>query len=350
MKDVHLTVAPAAGLDVTGNRKRVVAEVTYSREVTGDDESADTVVESVRVPLDERFQGAADLQAVASSLEISVLSADGSALFTRTVAPDDAGRASLTFDAEELKAVDAGGQKIPDGPAPEFVSRRARLVPTGAGSVEFLAFEVVVAPIVDAAALAASGAAALLRADGTKVVSLDVTGQDVGSIRSVEWAEAHLSVDGTITTRLRKQKTLGWLWWLTGPRQAIGFIVDDLERSGGRLVAIALPLSAAKIPPAPASSKSGCGSARQVPADVTETEVAENPAVYSEDPGAFCKPFSNPERVLSEKRFTVIARIGQPSISPIGSGKTKTLRLLDLDGDGSTGGLTGGAGGGDGGR
>ena len=68
-----------------------------------------------------------------------------------------------------------------------------------------------------------------------------------------------------------------------------------------------------------------------MPADVTEAEVVNNPQVYSEDPGAFCKPFSTPERVLNEKAVAVVARVQQPDIGPMGSVRVLTHHLLDLD-------------------
>ena len=62
-----------------------------------------------------------------------------------------------------------------------------------------------------------------------------------------------------------------------------------------------------------------------MPPVFTETEVANNPHVYTEDPGSFCQPFKNPERVLGERSFFVIFRAEQPVISAEASVKKDPL-------------------------
>ena len=56
--------------------------------------------------------------------------------------------------------------------------------------------------------------------------------------------------------------------------------------------------------------------------------MAENPGVYTEDAGAYCRPFANPERVLGERAFNVIVRVEQPAISGVGSIKVAETPLL----------------------
>jgi hypothetical protein len=37
--------------------------------------------------------------------------------------------------------------------------------------------------------------------------------------------------------------------------------------------------------------------------------LAANPDVFTEDPGSFCKPFTNPARILSERSFHSVVRV-----------------------------------------
>src|SRR5690606_14571030 len=162
------------------------------------------------------------------------------------------------------------------------------------------------------------------------------------SLRQLAWGDAHLGVDGRFNPAFerpfangRVASTVGWAWWLTGSRSIAGFVKDDLALPRRDTVIIPLPaLQPPESPEGEAPVDESCECApgqRPVPADVTEAEVVNNPQVYSEDPGAFCKPFSNPERVLNEKAFAVVARVQQPDIGPMGSVRVHTQHLLDLD-------------------
>jgi len=48
--------------------------------------------------------------------------------------------------------------------------------------------------------------------------------------------------------------------------------------------------------------------------DVSEEELLSNPDIFNDDPGAFCRPFSNPHRIVSERTFHTILRVEQPTV------------------------------------
>jgi hypothetical protein len=127
--------------------------------------------------------------------------------------------------------------------------------------------------------------------------------------------------------------TAGWVWWLNGVHSAVGFVRDDLSIADRQPRIVALPA----LQPAPADAQPVpgaecyCGPNSTPPRVVTESELINNPQIYSEDPGAFCKPFSNPERVINEKAFAVVARVQQPDISPVPAGRLRTQHLLDFE-------------------
>ncbi|MEA2490350.1 MAG: hypothetical protein QOH21_2142 [Acidobacteriota bacterium] len=310
----------------------ITVEVTYSRSTPDDDDDPKAAVpQSVRIDLDAELRGEARLgDAAEKRIEASVLSSDGSAVITRIVVADADDVAILTLSKDEVEAIANIPQPLPAVPASASVQRSARLIPTGSVSVNYSRSRVVVAPISDVPSLFATDAGSLLGTDGTRMAAIEITAQRLDVLTRLVWTPTHLAVDGTFTATFAQQSTLGWLWCLTGDRQVLGFIPDDLGVPGSGTLTIALPPLSPVNEPVP-DPKNRCF--RGVPADVTETELANNPTVYSEDPGAFCKPFSNPERILSEKSFAVIARITQPEIGALGSVKTKTIKLLNLDDD-----------------
>lgn len=118
-----------------------------------------------------------------------------------------------------------------------------------------------------------------------------------------------------------------WVWWLVGPSSAVGVVQDDLSKPNVRRVAIALPPFSQS--PDMTHGPAGC----PVPANVTESELANNPEVFNEDPGAFCKPFQKPEHILSERRFSVIIRAEQPAIGSEGSVISSQFSMLEMGPD-----------------
>ena len=297
-----------------------------------DGESNDPVFQTVRVLLDAAMQGTALLpDAATARVQANVLAADGSLVFSRAVTANDGGTAAtLTLTAEDVALCVNRPQAVPTETTPLPNARTVRVMPTGAAKPDFTRAAVMVSAVRDAAALAETTLGALLRTTGTSISTLEVTGQQLEPLTHLAWTPTHLAVDGTFTCSFPQQASIGWLWWLTGNQQAIGFVPDNLSTARDRSLVIALPaFSAPKTVTGDADGSGGKG----VSANVTETEVANNPGVYTEDAGAFCKPFSNPERVLSEKSFAVIARVTQPEIGALGSTKTRGLNLLSVDAD-----------------
>lgn len=316
----------------------VSVEATYVRDVpAAEGEPADSTPQTIRVLLDGRLSGAAVLEDAATrEVRADVLSFDGSRIFSRTVRADDSNNATLVFTDEELKLLSQIPQAVPTDKTPRVCTRTVRLVPTGQLKPDYARSAVVVSPVSDEQAPAIRALDPLLKIEGNtnKITSLDLTGQQLGPLTRVDWAPAHLSVDGTFNFSYAQQPSIGWFWWLTGEHQVVGFVPDDLSARGecGRKLAVALPvLSAPGKTPAGGEGSSDCECEKTVPVDVTEEELANNPEIYTEDPGAFCKPFNNPERVLSEKSFSVIARVEQPEIGAGASNRTKSIGLLNLD-------------------
>ena len=156
-------------------------------------------------------------------------------------------------------------------------------------------------------------------------------------IASLSWAITRVAVDGSFVATFQAGKWTAWAWLLSGPalqQPILGVVIETLKEKEERARSILLPLIGKKdsgqdtpeagqlehqSPGTETIGSTSCScdsheSARK-PVDVSESELAANPDVYTEDPGAFCKPFSAPQRVLSERSFFSIIRAEQPVIS-----------------------------------
>ena len=336
--NIKFSIQPSGGEQLTAG---VSVDATYSRAVAVvEGESTDVVSQTIRVQLDERMQGAEVLEDAVPSKDVraDVLAVDGSLIFSRTVTVDGGGVAILTFTEEEQQRLSNPRQPVPGDERPLVCARTVRLIPTGELKPDYTRSTVVVSPVKDEQAVSAVAAEDLLKIVGhtNRISSLDLSGRQLEPLTRIDWTPAHLSVDGTFTFSYAQQESVGWLWWLTGEQQVVGFVPDDLSKKGdcSRKLVIALPVLSARgsVPARGEGTKEkDCDCEKKVPSNVTEEELANNPGIYTEDPGAFCRPFSNPERVLSEKSFSVIARVVQPEIGAGGSDKAKSLSLLNLE-------------------
>lgn len=332
MPAVDLRIHPATEPEAA--TPGVVVELTYDTAIESSREHLDAVQRSVRIALDESLQADVTLDGVSRKrATASVLSADGSALATRAV--DLSGStAELIITDEDVKRIRDGGQQLPDQVATPSVLRSVRLVPSGSVVPDYTRSTLAVAVVATAQDLQTLGIDEVLNTGGgTFMTATELTGTELSVLARLAWVPTHVSIDGSFATTFPNQTSAGWLWWLNGEHQVLGFVADDLAQPRGPIVltlpAITAPVGGAPVPVGVGS----CDCTALVPTDVSEAELANNPGVYSEDPGSFCRPFSNPERIVSEKSFSVIARVTQPAVGALGSRKIRTLDVLQLEGD-----------------
>lgn len=340
--EIQFSARPDDGVAPTVNANSYCIELIYDRSIPpAEGETSNSVPQTVRVPLDARMSCATKLtDASNGNLLVNVLTADGSSMLSRTVAADGEGDALLTFKEADVNKIDNHQQAVPgiNDTTPLTTTRTVKLVPTGNTTLNYQQATVLVSPVINQEALTASKLDEKLNSGGKQISSLEITDLDPAPLTRLTWIPTHLAVDGTFTATFPQQQSIGWIWWLTGDRQVLGFAPDDLSAAGTKSMGIALPVLSAKKINETGTADKDCDCNKRISANVTEAELANNPGVYSEDPGAFCKPFSNPERVLSEKSFAVIARVTQPEIGALGSIKTRTIKLLNMEGDSATAG------------
>jgi len=261
-----------------------------------------------------------------SRAEVRFLSATGALTEREGVTVPQAANASFQVDLTAAQVAAILAQDPEPAAQPEFVQRQARFAPIDAAPVDFAHSALSVAAVTVAApAWTTLGLDKLLGLAAPATASRPFTGALPEPLAAVVWTPTHLAVDGGFTARFGKSNQDAWLWWLTGSANALGVVVDDLQKDIEGATSIPLPPL-----PVTAPAPSGPGT-RIVPADPDEREIVENPAIYTEDPGAFCTPFNNPERVLGERAFSVIYRAEQPIVSPEASDRTVTGPFLDFE-------------------
>jgi hypothetical protein len=321
---LQVSVAPEAGVEVTATVGTVFLDVVYTRAIggaasTGLVDLPDTVQETVRARLDETLRGTLELADVApssKSIDLYFLAANGSVRLRKTIAPASESSMSLSIrsgiplsvslSAAEVAAIVA--QDPPLKPSTPLIDRRAYFVPVGDQRMLFAGSTLQIAPVwVGNGGWKQLGLDQLFHADLAITTAVPWNGALWAELSAIPWTSSHLAVDGRFSFSFPKGSGDAWIWWLSGSLAAIGVVLDDL--CAVRVTSLGVPL-----PPFSGAASSGAGPTR-VPANFTEAEVASNPHIYTEDPGEFCKPFKNPERVLGERSFFVIVRAEQPVIS-----------------------------------
>ena len=347
LSTLQVSIAPEPGVEVPPRLGAVFIDVVYTRAIGGETstELADlpnTVQETVRATLDENLRATFALADVApSSTEIVLcfLAANGSVRLRKTISPASESSNSfstvsdiplpVSLSAAEVAAIVAQDPR-PNPPTPK-IDRRAYFIPVGEQRAPFSDSTLQLAPV-----QVADGGWKRLGLDGLFHADLAITtaapwnGALPSGLSAIPWTTFHLAVDGRFSFSFPKDAGDAWIWWLSGPLGAIGVVLDDLSVVRVTSLGVALP-------PFSGAVSSDAWPSR-IPADVTEAEVASNPHIYTEDPGEFCKPFKNPERVLGERSFFVILRAEQPVISvqasvqqdPLPTFNTKNIATFNL--------------------
>lgn len=329
---IELAIAPGAGVEVSRGIARRTFECVYTRRIPSAAERTPRLVEeTLQGELDSELRGSVLLVGIETSrpVEVRFLSPSGATRLVRTLdVAAEARRLSLELAKGDV-AIILAGEPRPD-PETALVSRHAVFVKTGQKPVEFDKSKLSIAPLrVDAQSWSALGLAELFKTEAPATVSVEHSGEGL-SLGAFAWAPVHLAVDGRFEVTFEKQAGNAWIWWLVGPSSALGVVLDALTAQAPRVLSVALPpFSSGPGADAGADGADGCG--RPVPADVSEAELVNNPGVYGEDPGAFCKPFANPARILSERAFHVVLRAEQPVLSGEASVVAVDPPLLELD-------------------
>ena len=148
------------------------------------------------------------------------------------------------------------------------------------------------------------------------------------ALTALELKSAKLGFDGTFDLKIDPDSTaVGWVYAITGPETYVGFVPDKMEVVRRKGIAIFLPVEirGGEDERHPEPTDPDQKDLPEYPLDAGEKEILDNPTIFSDDPGPFCKPFRNPERILGERRFQTILRSEQPEILGTSNKKVKPL-------------------------
>jgi GH25 family lysozyme M1 (1,4-beta-N-acetylmuramidase) len=309
MTALTVSIAPAAGVAVPPDLGSFFLDAIYSRSLNTETSSGLTDLPSVvqdtaRAALDGKLHGSLNLPDVApsSSVDLCFLGGNGGVRLRKTVVPTGAISLSVELSKDDVAAITA-----PDPQPVPRNTRRAFFVPVTDQRVPFESSRLQIAPIpLGNKGWTQLGLDQLFHSDLAITTSVQWNGSLPPGLVTQSWAPFPLAADGQFAFSFPVNSGDAWLWWLSGPLSALGVVIDDLAATRVVRIGVGLPPFSG-----PAPSVDG----QRLSFDVTEAQVATHPNIYTEDPGEFCKPFSNPERVLGERSFFVILRAEQPVIS-----------------------------------
>lgn len=314
------------------------------------------ITETLRSELDAAFKGSVTLQDVAnpSIVQVNFIGFDGRTLVAKSFKTSEVHDRELhiALTGEDIKSLTS---PIPQpDKVPPVIVRNGILVPLSVPPTSFnfpsMLFQV--APVTyDKASWKDNGMADLFDS-ALETTSTVIKGALPAKIRNLSWRLTRVAVDGTFAANFSSEETKsmnGWGWMLAGAGKPtfLGVVVEKVsEGLLARSIILELPEeehdnSSDKPTDKPTEKSTGeptsnnsdchCDSSTRKPTEASEVELANNPGVYTEDPGSFCKPFSNPERVLSEHSFYTILRVEAPVISAEASKRLEEPAAVDFD-------------------
>lgn len=212
-----------------------------------------------------------------------------------------------------------------------------------------------VAPLADAESMLMPFLGDRVDPDRAATKLLDATALDAAALSTLPFVVANLKTDGGFhVDAALPDGARGWAWLLTEPGAAyIGWVPETAPQRPRESVLILLPPSPSDVsdrgtgngtgtgtgmggaaPAAPGADgpagKRGCDCGTAPPLDFDESQLIRDPAEFADDPGRYCTPFENPQRVLGERRFFTVFRVDQPDIGAAPSGRDDKLPLHDL--------------------
>ena len=310
---LQVSIAPNAGVEVPDELGALFVDVIYTRVLGGQPGAAlsdlpNSVQDTVRAQLDEKLAGSLELidNAPGTAVIFDFIAANGAVSLHKTASAEN--RTSLALRLTRAEVTTIAAQLPQPPPAVIRLERRAHFVPVSDQRIPFESSKLQVAPVrLGNEGWSRLGLDRLFHADSAITSSMQWNGAPPSGLATILWTSVHVTIAGQFSFDFPKGSGDAWIWWLSGPLSAIGIVLDQLGAARATGIAIALPAFSFPRP--------GEEVPIQIPSDVTEEELVSNPNIYTEDPGEFCKPFKNPERVLGERSFSVLLRAEQPLIS-----------------------------------
>lgn len=350
--EVHLSLTAARPAGSRAPDKNspspVDVEVLYARKIVNPDNSVNCIRDSVRARFDPNALTRVTLKDPAEPAEISVnfLGSDGTVRFAKTVNILKIGQEiSVELDQNEMQTLTqlifpSRNKSLPD------VRRKARLVPKNNQPVDFGSTKGFY--VISDKSTIVSKLGPQIGGISDNNQSFRITDSLYQLLMEFNWTPFAIGSDGGFSVNFPNPEISRpeiWLWMSVGKYSAFGTVLEDTRSDVKTALLHYAKTTALFLPEFPVLEKvsdsgnsdcsgcsdSSCGKTSLSPLPNTESEITENPGIYMEDPGQYCSPFSNPERVISEKAVNIVLRTEQPAISGMASSKLNEGTLVDFD-------------------
>lgn len=332
MSTLTVRVRPHSELDKPA-KARSRGVVHYEEIVfEGEDGERTTREASLSFDISPEFTGQIEIldYVPETSINVSLTSTQGMLILSEDVDRPDVGASEDTFIYEwkltkpEVEKVISLVNRPPLYPS--ILNREGQFISIGFPSPPFSKYKLLISPIRQTE-ISKETLSRLFNIDTFKTVAKRLKVQDLPELVNLPLGElisTKISIKGQFKFSVPVEgNESGWIWLLNGPTVFIGIQDED------SLDPIATRRSIL-LPPPPGDSDEDNDIASNLPIggvegtpaldsgglsmDVSEDELLSNPDVFNDDPGAFCRPFSNPHRIVSERTFHTILRIEQPTV------------------------------------
>ncbi len=332
MATLTVRTQPFSNLDESAKaRSRVVV---HYQEIVSEDGDGGITSREASLSFDVSFELVGQIKILdyvpETSINLSITSSQGMLILSEDVDMPENGETDDTFvyvwklNKPEIEKIISLVNRKPLYPA--ILNRQGHFISIGFPSPSFAEYKLLISPIRQTE---------ISKKTLSKLFKIEVFGTIAKRLQIEDLPElVNLPLGELITTKISINgqfefsvpvdgNETGWIWLLNGPIVFIG-IQDEKN-----LDPIATRRSILLPPPSSDTgedgeiasdiliggfdnnSSSGIGSNH---IDVTEEELLSNPDIFNDDPGAFCRPFSNPHRIVSERTFHTILRVEQPTV------------------------------------
>ncbi|MBU2952622.1 OmpA family protein [Marinobacter sp. F3R08] len=332
---LRLTIEPRNGVDST-EAESLQVRITYQIPGTTADGEPTIYPGSDILRLDRHAKAEATIQPIALEESINALLENRQGLEIADLGTIDAGPASEGESAQLLIPADILKQaltRLEPVQQPVLV-RSGRFVRLGQSDQRFdkytLSVDLINTPAKQNAlkTLLGQTSEAPLGTSASQVPLDALTAEQLGAL---SLTAADLKFDGTfqINRHLNPEtEASGWAWILNGPELIIGFREDSSLALPQRDLRLLLPWQETGSDDSDRVGAETAESGKNPPLNIDEESLLNEPDLFSDDPGSYCKPFSNPARILGERRFHTVFRVEQPEIESTANTKPDYKGLL----------------------
>jgi hypothetical protein len=335
MATLTVSVKPHTELKEDEHAKARSRVVVHYQEIIDQDENGDITSREASLSFDisPEFAGQTEIikYVPGAPINLSLTSSTGMLILSENVEGGqlDDGEHVWKLNKKEIEKVKENIDRKPLYPS--ILNRQGQFISIGFPSPDFSKYKLMISPIRETE-INPETLTNLFNVESFGTVSKRLRNDNLTELVKLplgELVSTKIGINGQFQFSVPVDgNEAGWVWLLNGPIVFIG-IQKESEQEEDSLYLTATRRSILLPPPSlddpdeeaiaseiiiggsnPGTSSNG----DRHSLDVSEDELLNNPDVFNDAPGAFCRPFSNPNRVVSERSFHTILRVEQPTV------------------------------------